>query len=62
MRLGCAAWQGREEWLRQIQCVEQECTYQRERCAFQGELDAASAEFSSTELLSVIENYYKTNL
>jgi hypothetical protein len=59
MRLGCAAWQGREEWLRQIQLVEQECTHQRERSPFQGELDAESAECSATELLRMIENCYQ---
>jgi hypothetical protein len=61
MRLGCAARQGREEFFRQIQCVQEECVHQRERCALQGELDAESAECCATELLRMIENIYMTN-
>jgi hypothetical protein len=61
MRLCCAARQGREDWFRQIQYVEQECIHQRERCPVQGELDAATAECAATELLKMIENYYTTN-
>jgi hypothetical protein len=61
IRLGCAAWQGREEWLRQIQFVEQECTHQLEHCPFQGELDAESAECAATELLRMIENCYQSS-
>jgi hypothetical protein len=61
MRLGFAARQGRGEFFRQVQCVEEECVHQRERCAFQGELDAESAECSATELLRIIENIYITN-
>jgi hypothetical protein len=61
MRLGCAALQGREEWLRQIQFVEQECSHQLERCAFQGELDAESAECAATELLRMNENCYQSS-
>jgi hypothetical protein len=60
MRLGCAARQGREEFFRQIQCVEEECVHHRERCALQGKLDAVNAECSATELLRMIENF-KTN-
>jgi hypothetical protein len=60
-RLRCAAWQGREEWLRQIQFVEQDCSHQRERCPFQGELDAESAECAATQLLRMIENCYRSS-
>jgi hypothetical protein len=61
MRLALAALQSREEWLRQIQLVELECTHQLERCPFQGELDAESAECAATELLRMIENCYRSS-
>jgi hypothetical protein len=61
MRLGHVALQGREEWLRQIQCVEEECMHTRERSPLQGELDAESAERAAAEILSLIENFYKTS-
>jgi hypothetical protein len=41
--------------------MELDCSHQLERCPFQGELDAESAECAATELLTLIENYYRTN-
>jgi hypothetical protein len=58
-RLGCAARQGQVEWLRQIQSVEEECANTREHCPVQEDLDAANIECAATELLKMIENYYK---